>query len=575
MAIILRHLRPFIFTILFIILLTFGQVIADLSLPNYLANIVNHGIAFHNIPFILRTGWIMLIVSLLGITCAIYAGYLASRTALGVGKGLRSSLFSHITNFSLSEFDQLGTSSLITRTTNDVQQIQTTTFMLLRMMLRAPLMCIGGIVMAVRKDMGLSLILLSFFPVVIFILFFVIRRAMPLFRQLQRRLDKINLVLRENLVGIRIVRAFGRVGFEKKRFWNASSEFMDTSISINRLMAILNPSMMLLMNLLTIAIVWFASFRIESGSLLIGDMLAFIQYAMQIFMSLMMLTMLFVLLPRAFASAERIKEVLTVEHEITDAASPVEMSGRRGFLTFDNVTFRYKGAERPAVCNVSFTACPGEVVAIIGGTGAGKSTLINLIPRYYDVEKGSISIDGVDIRNIKQHDLRDRIGFVPQKAVIFSGTIEENIRLGRPGATSEEITRACTIAQAAEFVEQLPKGYTSSIAQGGTNLSGGQKQRLSIARAIVKKPEIYIFDDSFSALDFKTDAALQAALRGEIEGATVLIVAQRVTSILGATRILVMENGTIVGNGTHKELLKTNEVYREIVESQLSNEEIG
>lgn len=575
MRLISRFLKPFIIPVLFIILLTFGQVIADLLLPNFMANIIDEGIAKNNTRFILHSGGIMLLISLAGVLCAVSAGYLASRTALAVGRDLRTSLFSHVTNYSLSEFDQLGTSSLITRTTNDVQQIQNTTFMMLRMLLRTPLMCIGSIIMAVEKDKGLSLILLSVLPVVITIILLVTRSATPLFKQMQKKLDQLNLVLRENLVGIRIIRAFSRLGHEKRRFATANTNLTDTSIKVNRIMAILNPSMMLSMNLLTIAIIWFASFRIDAGDLQIGDMMAFMQYAMQLFMSLMMFTMMFVLLPRAFASAERINEVLSMQPKIVDPQQVVEHFEKKGYLSFENVTFRYEHAENPAVNNISFTATPGEIVAIIGGTGAGKSTLVNLIPRYYDIESGTISIDGVDIRAMKQEELRNKIGFVPQKSVLFSGTISDNIRFGKQDATESEIHHACEVAQAAGFIGHMQEGYASVIAQDGTNLSGGQKQRLSIARAIVRKPEIYVFDDSFSALDFKTDAALQAALAKETHESTVIIVAQRVTSILHADKILVMDKGAIVGMGTHDELLQSNAVYKEIVLSQLSEDEIA
>ncbi len=571
---ILKYLKPFIFQIFIIVVLTFGQVIADLLLPNYMAHIVDVGIVHNDIAFILRVGGIMLLVSLGGVICAVCSGFFASRTALAVGKNLRSSLFSHITRYSLAEFDQLGTASLITRTTNDVQQIQTSTFMILRMMLRAPVMCIGAIVMAIHKDRGLSLILLAILPIIIVLILVVSRKAMPLFRSMQRKLDKLNMVLRENLVGIRIIRAFSRVGYEKRRFAAANEDLTRTAVLVNRIMAVLGPSMMLSMNLLTIGVVWFASFRIDAGSLQIGDMMAFIQYAMQIFMSLMMLTMMFVMLPRAMASAERIREVFSLQPEVVDTTNPVSFAGKKGHVIFRNVTFRYHNAENPAVNNVSFTASPGETVAVIGGTGSGKSSLLNLILRYYDAESGEILVDGTDIRRVTQENLRERIGYVPQHAVLFSGTINDNIRIGKQDATDEEIHYACTVAQASDFIGQMPDGYRTQVAQGGTNLSGGQKQRLSIARAMVRKPDIYVFDDSFSALDFKTDSRLRAALRDETRTSTVIIVAQRVSSIMNADKILVMDKGAIIGEGTHQQLLQANEVYREIVLSQLSEEEI-
>ena len=565
--------KPFWPAITFIILLTFGQVGADLLLPNFMASIIDNGIAQGDTDHILNTGGIMLLVSLVGIACAVTANYLASRTALGIARNLRKSLFHHITQFSLSEFDQIGTSSLITRTTNDVQQIQSTTFSMLRMMLRAPVMCIGGVIMALQKDRDLSLLLLAILPFSAGLIYYITVKAVPLFRVIQKKLDQLNLILRENLVGIRIIRAFSRLGFEKKKFAAANEDLTQTTIRANRIMAVLNPSMVFCMNALTIAIVWVASSRIDKGNLLIGDMMAFIQYAIQIFMSLTMITMLFVMLPRAFASAERLREVFHLKADIADPSSATSLPGKpQGTVRFDHVTFRYNQAENPAVNDVSFTVNRGETLAIIGGTGSGKSSLVNLIPRYYDVESGKIEIDGVDIRQMKQEELRSMIGLVPQKITIFSGTINENIRMGKPGATQEEIINACQIAQADEFVETLPKQYETEIAQGGTNLSGGQKQRLSIARAIVRNPRIYLFDDSFSALDFKTDAAVRKGLKEKTHQATVIIVAQRVTSIRHADKILVMDKGRIVGQGTHEELLKSNEVYQEIVASQLTEE---
>ena len=569
------YIKPFRFTILIIVFLTLGQVIADLLLPNYMADIVDHGIALGNTRIILNRGAIMLAIALIGIVCAVSAGYYASRTALGVARDLRKSLFNHITQYSLDEFDQLGTSSLITRTTNDVQQIQQTTFLVLRMMMRAPVMCIGAAIMAIRKDGELSLLLLAFLPFIGGIIYFIMVKAVPLFRVVQKKIDQLNLVLRENLIGIRIIRAFSRLGFEKKRFRSANEDLTDTSIKANRLMAILNPSMVFCMNVLSVAIVWFASFRIDNGDLMIGDMMAFIQYTMQIFMSITMITMLFVMLPRAFASAERIRKVFSLRADMEDPANPISPNEKKqGLVTFRNVTFRYHHAENPAVDRVSFSACPGETLAIIGGTGSGKTSLINLILRYYDVESGSIEIDGVDVRDMKQETLRDLIGLVPQKITVFSGTINENIRMGKQNAAQEEIIHACKVAQADEFVETLQRKYETPIAQGGTNLSGGQKQRLSIARGVVRKPQIYIFDDSFSALDFKTEAKVRAALGKETKNATVIMVSQRIASIRNADKILVMDNGKLVGKGTHHELLKSNKIYQEIAASQLPDDKI-
>ncbi|MDR0427431.1 MAG: ABC transporter ATP-binding protein/permease [Dysgonamonadaceae bacterium] len=559
--------KPFFGTVFIIVILTFGQVIADLLLPDYMAKIVDDGIAKGNFPFIVRSGLIMLGIAFVGIICAISAGYFASRIALKVSCNMRESLFRHSLNFSLSEFEQIGTSSLITRTTQDVQQIQQTTFIVLRMMMRAPLMCVGGIIMAARKDDDLSMMYLISLPLMFGLVYFIMLKAIPLFRSVQRKIDQLNLVLRETLVGIRIIRAFSRIGFEKKKFASANDDLTETSIQANRMMAILNPAMNFCMNLLTIAIIYFASFRIDKGSLMVGDMMAFIQYTTQIFMSLMMISMLFVMLPRAFASAERIRAVFDLKEEITDSEDSVIDWKRKGIIRFKNVG-------NGVVQNISFSVNPGENVAIIGGTGAGKTTLLNLILRYYEVKKGQIEIDGIDIRKMKQSDLRDMIGLVPQKVTVFSGTINENIRMGKENASSDEIIEACKIAQADEFIENLPQKYDTKVAQGGTNISGGQKQRLSIARAVVKKPQIYLFDDSFSALDFQTEAKVREALKKETQNATVIIVAQRISSIINADKILVMDNGKIVGEGTHNELLKTNNIYREIAASQLSEEEL-
>ncbi|MCL1973983.1 MAG: ABC transporter ATP-binding protein/permease [Bacteroidetes bacterium] len=572
---IFKYLKPFRFFILLTLTLLFVQVVTDLLLPAFMARIVNQGIALHDTSVIFRYGLRMLGVALGGIACSVIGGFFASRTATGFGRELRSGLFTHISHFALEEFNRLGTSSLITRTTNDVQQVQFTVFMAQRVMMRSPLIFVGAIVMAVHTDRHLSLMLLAFLPIVVFLVFFISKRSLPLFRSMQKKIDALNLVLREHLSGIRIIRAFSRVGYEKRRFAAANRQLMEHALRANRLLALLGPGTMLIMNVLIIVIIWASSSRIDAGTLQIGDMMAFIQYAMQIFMSLMMMTMIFVLLPRAMASSERINAVFAQQPTVSDPDHPVTPTQITGNLTFDDVTFRYQQAENPSLQHISFRACPGETIAVIGGTGAGKSALLDLILRYYDVERGAILLDGQNIRQFSQETLRAHIAYVPQHTVLFSGTIYDNIRKGKQDATDEEVRHACAIAQASEFIEQMPDGYDSEIAQGGKNLSGGEKQRLSIARALVRKPKIYLFDDCFSALDYHTDARLRMALKEETITSTVLVVAQRVSSIMHADRILVMDQGRITGIGTHDQLLQTNDIYKEIVHSQLTEDEIA
>jgi ATP-binding cassette subfamily B protein len=505
----------------------------------------------------------------------VLGAYLSSRAAAGFGQDLRSRIFSRVESYSLNEFDKIGTASLITRTTNDINQMQQVTMIILRMMLSAPMICIGGIIMAVSKDASLSLVLVVILPVLVGVIALVGAMGFPLFKAMQVKLDKLNLVVREYLTGIRVIRAFNRNEHETKRFVEANLDLTNNAIKVNKLMATMMPIMMLLFNFTSIAIIWFGGIRIDDGHMQVGDLMAFIQYVTQIMFSLIMVSMMFVMIPRASASAVRINEVLELVPDITDPAQPKNAESKRGYVEFENVTFSYPGAEQPALNKISFAAQPGEVTAIIGGTGSGKSTLISLIPRFYDLDSGRILVNGVDIREMLQENLRAKIGFVPQKAVLFTGTIAENIRYGKEDATAEEVMHAADVAQATEFISAMKEGFESVIAQGGTNVSGGQKQRLSIARALVRKPEIYIFDDSFSALDFKTDAKLRAALRKETADATVLIIAQRVATVMDADRIIVLEEGEIVGEGTHKELLNTCEVYHEIVSSQLSEEEIA
>jgi ATP-binding cassette subfamily B protein len=466
----------------------------------------------------------------------------------------------------------VGTPSLITRTTNDITQVQNFAMVVMRMMIMAPIMAIGGVIMAFQQDARLTWVLGVAIPLIAGVIILVAARGLPLFRAIQAKIDQINLVMREGLTGVRVVRAFDRVDHQKKRFDIANRDLTATSITVNKIMALLFPVMMLVMNFTTVAIIWFGAKRIDMGEMQVGSLMAFLQYAIQILFSVLMVSFLFVMLPRAAASAGRIHEVLEIRPGIKDTAEPRRAEAERGFIEFRDVTFSYPGAEEPAIRNISFRAGPGEVTAIIGGTGAGKSTIVNLIPRFYDVDSGSILVDGVDIRDVEQERLRAKLGFVPQRAVLFNDSIASNIRYGKDEATDEEVARAAEIAQAKGFILEMQNGFESEVAQGGTNLSGGQKQRLSIARALVRKPEIYVFDDTFSALDFRTDADLRSALRQETADSTVIIVAQRVNTIMDADRIIVLDDGEVVGQGRHRELIRSCEVYREIVSSQLTEE---
>lgn len=561
--------------IFFILVFITGQAMAELALPTLMSDVVNNGMMQGDTRYILTYGAYMLIVALVSSACSIIGSFFSARVALGLGKNLRNMVFTRVENYSLHEFDKLGTASLITRTTNDIVQIQTVLVMMLRFMIYSPIMCVGGIIMAVSRDKGLTNVLVVAIPILIALIAGLAVSVMPAFKVMQKKLDRLNMVLRENLTGIRVIRAFNKLTHERERFRDANGDLTDTAIKVNQTMASMQPAMLLIMNLTTVAIVWFGGVRVAQGSMQIGDMMAFIQYAMQIMFSFVMVAVMFVMVPRAQASAERINEVLEMEPEIVDPENAKLLSdGTRGRVRFENVSFRYPGAEEPAISNISFETGPGEVTAIIGGTGSGKSTLVNMIPRFYDVSEGSVLVDGVDVRDLSQDELRSKIGFVPQTAVLFTGSISDNIRYGNKEATDEEILHAAEVAQAASFITEMPEGYDTAIAQGGTNVSGGQKQRLSIARALIRKPEIYIFDDSFSALDFKTDALLRAALKKETGDSAVLIVAQRVSTVMDADRILVLDDGELVGTGSHRELVKSCQVYREIVSSQLSEEEM-
>ena len=568
-----KSLKIYRFQIAIIFLFVFLQSMADLYLPKLMANIIDKGVITGDTAYIWKIGGYMLLVTIAGVIASILVSFLSAKVSAGFGRNTRNRVFTHVENFSLQEFDKIGTASLITRTTNDITQVQNVLVMMLRMMIWAPIMAIGGIIMAVNQDVELSWIFVALLPVMAIIIFFVMKKGIPLFKAMQVKLDSLNQVAREQLMGMRVIRSFNRNNYEKKRFNEANRDLTDTAVKVNRIMAFVMPMMMLIMNLMVVAIVWFGSVRINNMAMEVGDLMAFIQYAMQIMISIIMVSFMFVIVPRGSVSAVRINEVLEMEQLIKDRDNTQEADQQTGLVEFKDVTFSYPGAEIPALSHLTFTAKPGQTTAIIGGTGSGKSTLLSLIPRFYDVTSGSIFIDGIDIREQTQESLRRKIGYIPQKSVLFSGSIAENIRYGREDATEEEVRHAAEIAQAANFITEKEAGFEAEISQGGTNISGGQKQRLSIARALVRKPEIYLFDDSFSALDLKTDAKLRAALKPETTNATVIIVAQRVSTVMDAEQILVMEDGGIVGIGTHKELLNSCEVYREIVTSQMSEEE--
>jgi ATP-binding cassette subfamily B protein len=571
----LRFLKPYRIAVALVVVLAFVQAMANLYLPTLMADIVDNGIIKGDTGYIWQIGGLMMLVTLGGTLAAVVGIFFSSQVATGLGRIIRARLFTHVAQFSLHEFDTVSASSLITRTTNDTTQVQQVLIIALNVMITAPFTLIAGIILAINQDVGLSWILVVVIPVLVASIVILMSKAIPLFRSMQTKLDKINLILDEGLTGVRVVRAFDRQKHEEHRFDEANLDLTNVAIKVNRLVASLMPIMMLCLNLSSIAILWFGAIRINNGEMQIGALFAFLQYAMLILFSLLMVSMMFIMLPRAAASADRINEVLAIEPEIKDAGQVRRADEKQGYVEFQDVTFSYPGAEEPALCNISFSATPGEVTAIIGGTGAGKSTLVSLIPRFYDIDSGSILVDGVDVREMSQAHLRAKIGFVPQKAVLFSGTIAENIRYGKQDAFDEEVSHAAEVAQATEFISEMRDGFDAVIAQGGTNVSGGQKQRLAIARALVRKPEIYVFDDSFSALDFKTDARLRAALKRETLDATVLIVSQRVSTVMDADQIIVLDEGNIVGIGAHRTLMRTSEVYREIVSSQLSLEEIA
>lgn len=526
--------------------------------------------------YLLYTGGLMILIALLSMVATVTVGFIGARVAANLGKNLRSKVFSKVIGFSNAELDKFSTASLITRSTNDIQQIQMLMVMLLRVVFYAPILGIGGVIKVLNTETSMAWIIVVAVVAISAVVIVLFAVVMPRFKRVQKLVDRVNLVTREILTGMMVIRAFSTERHEEKRFDKANNDLTKNNLFVNRTMALMMPTMMLIMNGITILIVWSGSHSIDAGTMQVGDMMAFIQYTMQIIMAFLMISMVSVMLPRATVSAGRIDEVLSTEYVVKDPVAPIKLEeDKKGILKFNNVSFKYPNAEENVLSNITFTAMPGETTAFIGSTGSGKSTLINLVPRFYDVTEGEILLDGIDIRKVSQHDLREKIGYVPQKGVLFSGTIESNLKYSGKSITDEDMIKAAEIAQATDFIKGTKESYNTEISQGGTNVSGGQKQRLSIARAIAKKPEVYIFDDSFSALDFKTDAALRKALKKETLNSTVLIVAQRISTILHAEQIIVLEEGRIAGIGTHNELMKTCDVYKQIALSQLSKEELA
>jgi ATP-binding cassette subfamily B multidrug efflux pump len=567
------YLRPYRRDLALVLLLQLAQTLATLYLPTLNADIIDKGVIGRNTHYILTTGGVMLAITLVQILCAVGAVYYGARVAMALGRDVRHGIFSRVQRFSDREVNHFGTPSLITRTTNDVQQVQMLAIMTFTLLLSAPIMCVGGIVLALNQNVPLSSLLLVAVPLLGVIVLLIIARMRPLFREMQERMDGINRVLREQIAGVRVIRAFVREPQERDRFAGASTRLFDVQLGAGKLMALMFPSVMLVLNLSTTAVVWFGGHLIARGSMQIGSLTAFITYLAQILMSVMMATFMFMLVPRAEVSAERIMEVIGTEPALADPARPRPAGSAPGRLELRHVEFRYPGAEQPVLHDISLTALPGRTTAIIGGTGSGKTTLVNLIPRLIDVTAGSLEVGGVDVRELDPAVLSAAIGLVPQKPYLFSGTVASNLRYGNQAATDDDLWKALEIAQARDFVERMPDGLNSRISQGGTNVSGGQRQRLAIARALVHKPQIYLFDDSFSALDYATDARLRSALAAEVTGATMIIVAQRVSTIRHADQILVIDAGRLVASGTHAELMEGSQTYREIVLSQLTEQE--
>ena len=600
MKYVLHYYKKFIPLIVLIAAFLFGQAMCELALPGYMSEIINNGIVKSDLSYVKSMGLIMIVVSAGSMVCAIGGSFFAAFSAAKISRNIRSALFHKVTAFSAAEMNRFSTASLITRSTNDIQMVQQTTTMMLRMALFAPMMGIGAVYRALHTSVSLSWTIGVALATIVCIMGIAFVAVLPKFRVLQSKLDRLNLIMKERLAGILVIRAFTTERQEEQRFDIANQDLTRINIFINRAMSFLMPALMFVMNAVSVLIVWAGAHLIEADKLMIGDMLAYLQYAMHVIMSFLFVTAIFILLPRALVSVQRIGEVLGTEVSITDPAEPVKLaleelaapagteeqaaleepaapaiSAARGLVEFRHANFAYPGAEKNTLTDITFTARPGQTTAIIGGTGSGKSTLIQLIPRFYDVTGGEVLLDGIDVRDMTQHDLREQIGMVPQKATLFSGTIASNLRYGKEAASSEDLAAAAAVAQALDFIQSKELGFDEPVAQGGTNVSGGQKQRLSIARALVKKPPIYIFDDSFSALDFTTDKALRAALRKAAADSTIIIVAQRINTILDADQIIVLDEGRIVGIGTHRELMKSCQVYQEIARSQLSEEELA
>jgi ATP-binding cassette, subfamily B, multidrug efflux pump len=572
-----EYLRPHRQLLIAVVVFQLAQSIASLYLPTLNADIIDEGVAKGDTAYIMSTGSIMLLITLAQIACAVVAVYFGAKAAMGLGRDLRGAIFDRVGEFSEQEVTRFGAPSLITRSTNDVQQVQQLVLMSATLMVAAPMLSIGGVIMAIRQDAQLSWLIAVCVPVLLAAVGLIVTRMVPLFRKMQKRIDTVNRVLREQLTGIRVVRAFVREDVETARFAQANADVTDVALRAGRLMALMFPVVMLVLNVSSVAVIWFGSFRIEDGSMQVGTLIAFLSYLMQILMSVMMATFMAVMIPRASVSADRIAEVLRTESSVVPPLNPVTSAAgggrRRGEMEMRDVGFAYPGADQPVLSGISFTARAGQTTAIIGSTGAGKTTLVNLMPRLFDVTTGAVLIDGVDVRDLHPDLLWGHIGLVPQRPYLFSGTVRSNLLYGNPEATEDELWDTLEIAQARDFVEQMEEGLDAPISQGGTNVSGGQRQRLAIARALVKRPELYIFDDSFSSLDTGTDARLRRALKRSTAGATMVVIAQRVSSIVDADQILVLDDGRIVARGTHPELLETSGTYREIVSSQLAAEE--